>query len=188
MVPLPIHETEREHSSLNVLESSDAGKPAHLTAEMVNGKRTLRPPAPLAARLPQRQRPANQAGTRVFQLWQKTVVVLIQARAIKPDRSPGRKNPMKAGIVSLSVIMCLGVMGLGFASSITPALADADDAAWIKKCVGDNKREGATPEVVAAWCSCMNNKMSSEETLSITAWEKSHPAEVAACDKESGWK
>jgi hypothetical protein len=54
-------------------------------------------------------------------------------------------------------------MGLGFASSITPALADADDAAWIKKCVGDNKREGATPKVVAAWCSCMNNKMSSEE-------------------------
>jgi hypothetical protein len=33
----------------------------------------------------------------------------------------------------------------------------------------------------------MNNKMSSDETLSIT-WEKSHPAEVAACDKESGWK
>jgi hypothetical protein len=95
---------------------------------------------------------------------------------------------VKAGIVSLAVVMCLGVMGLGFASSITPALADADDAAWIKKCVSDNKREGATPEVVAAWCSCMNNKMSSEETLSITAWEKSHPAEVAACDKESGWK
>ena len=94
---------------------------------------------------------------------------------------------MKAGIVSLAVVMCLGVMGLGFASSITPA-ADADDAAWIKKCVSDNKRESATPEVVAAWCSCMNNKMSSEETLSITAWEKSHPAEVAACDKESGWK
>src|ERR1700722_18304997 len=79
-------------------------------------------------------------------------------------------------------------MGLGFASSITPALADADDAAWIKKCVSDNKREGATPEVVAAWCSCMNNKMSSEETLSITAWEKSHPAEVAAGDRDPGGK
>jgi hypothetical protein len=26
------------------------------------------------------------------------------------------------------------------------------------------------------------------ETLSITAWEKSHPTEVAACDKEAGWK
>jgi hypothetical protein len=87
---------------------------------------------------------------------------------------------MKAGIVSLVVVMCLG-----FASSVTPALGDADDAAWS---VSDNKREGATPEVVAAWCSCMNNKMSSDETLSITAWEKSHPAEVAACDKESGWK
>ena len=49
---------------------------------------------------------------------------------------------MKAGIVSLAVVMCLGVMGLGFASSITPALADADDAAWIKKCVSDNKQAG----------------------------------------------
>ena len=34
----------------------------------------------------------------------------------------------------------------------------------------------------------MNNKMSSNETLSITAWEKTHPKEVAACDKEAGWK
>jgi hypothetical protein len=71
---------------------------------------------------------------------------------------------------------------------VTPALADGDDAAWIKKCVNDNKREGATPEVVAAYCSCMNGKMSSSETLSVTAWEKTHPTEMAACDKESGWK
>jgi len=77
---------------------------------------------------------------------------------------------------------------LGFAAASAPAYANADDAAWIKKCVNDNKREGATPEVVAAYCSCMNGKMSSDETLSITAWEKSHPAEMAACDKESGWK
>jgi hypothetical protein len=27
--------------------------------------------------------------------------------------------------------------------------------------------------------------MSSNETLSVTAWEKTHPTEVAACDKES---
>ena len=77
---------------------------------------------------------------------------------------------------------------VGFASIATPALADGDDAAWIKKCVADNKREGATPEVVAAYCSCMNGKMSSNETLSVTAWEKTHPTEMAACDKESGWK
>ena len=46
---------------------------------------------------------------------------------------------MKAGIVSLAVVMCLGVMGLGFASSITPALADADDAAWIKTATTSGK-------------------------------------------------
>jgi hypothetical protein len=90
---------------------------------------------------------------------------------------------MKA-VLALAVVLSVS----GFAATTTPALADADDAAWIKKCVSDNKREGATPEVVAAYCSCMNGKMSSNETLSITAWEKTHPAEMAACDKESGWK
>ena len=73
-------------------------------------------------------------------------------------------------------------------SAVSPAFADGDDAAWIKKCVNDNKREGATAEVVAAYCSCMNGKMSSDETLSVTAWEKTHPAEMAACDKEAGWR
>jgi hypothetical protein len=87
-------------------------------------------------------------------------------------------------ILALVTILC----GLGVASAVTPARADADDAAWIKKCVADNKREGATPEVVAAYCSCMNGKMTSSETLSVTAWEKTHPTEMAACDKESGWK
>ena len=80
------------------------------------------------------------------------------------------------------------VASLGLAAASAPAYANSDDAAWIKKCVSDNKREGATPEVVAAYCACMNGKMSSDETLSVTAWEKSHPAEMAACDRESGWK
>ena len=90
---------------------------------------------------------------------------------------------MKTTFAVLAVLVSLGLM-----SSMTPVRADADDAAWIKKCVKDNKREGATMEVVAAYCSCMNGKMSSDETLSITAWEKTHPAEMAACDKEAGWK
>ena len=67
------------------------------------------------------------------------------------------------------------LIALSSASVVTPARADADDAAWIKKCVSDNKREGATAQVVAAYCACMNDKMSSSETLSITAWEQSHP-------------
>lgn len=90
---------------------------------------------------------------------------------------------MKTGLAVLLILT-----GLGLTSAIPQARADADDAAWIKKCVSDNKREGATPEVVAAYCACMNGKMSSNETLSITAWEKTHPAEMAACDKEAGWK
>src|ERR1700733_6179355 len=90
---------------------------------------------------------------------------------------------MKAMLALFAVLLSLGLV-----SSSTIARADADDAAWIKKCVSDNKREGATAPVVAAYCACMNDKMSSSETLSITAWEKSHPVEMAACDKESGWK
>jgi hypothetical protein len=94
-----------------------------------------------------------------------------------------REIAMKAVLALVAVLS-----GLGIASVVTPARADSDDAAWIKKCVSDNRREGATPEVVAAYCSCMNGKMGSNETLSVTAWEKTHPEEMAACDKEAGWK
>jgi hypothetical protein len=84
------------------------------------------------------------------------------------------------------------VSTLLFAASIaTSAMAFAtadDDAKWIKKCVSDNKREGATPEVVAAYCACMNDKMGEEETQSITQWEQSHKAEMADCDAKAGWK
>jgi hypothetical protein len=90
---------------------------------------------------------------------------------------------MRAALVLAAFLSSFPIVGVS-----TPALAGADDAAWIKKCVSDNKREGATPEVVAAYCSCMNGKMSSDETLSVTAWEKTHPTEMAACDAESGWK
>jgi hypothetical protein len=34
----------------------------------------------------------------------------------------------------------------------------------------------------------MNNKMSDNETQSITTWEKTHVAERKACDKEAGWR
>ncbi len=66
--------------------------------------------------------------------------------------------------------------------------AGAEDEAWISKCVADNQKEGATPDVVAKYCGCMNNKMSDSETQSISEWEKSHPTEMAACEAEAGWK
>ena len=51
----------------------------------------------------------------------------------------------------------------------------------------DNKDEGQTAPVVLAYCSCMNNKMSNNETRSITQWEKANPNAQEACSKQAGW-
>ena len=69
-----------------------------------------------------------------------------------------------------------------------PAFAGPDDVKWVAQCVTDNKDEKATVEVITKYCTCMNNKMSDNETQSITTWEKSHAAERTACDKEAGWR
>ena len=45
------------------------------------------------------------------------------------------------------------------------------------QCVQDNKDEKATVEVISKYCTCMNNKMSDNETQSITQWEKTHATE-----------
>ncbi|MGC1466872.1 MAG: hypothetical protein WA792_14190 [Pseudolabrys sp.] len=65
--------------------------------------------------------------------------------------------------------------------------ATTDDVKWINQCVNDNKGDAAD-SVILKYCTCMNNKMSNNETRSITQWEKTHVAERKACDKESGWK
>jgi hypothetical protein len=72
----------------------------------------------------------------------------------------------------------------------TPAFADTteDDVTWINQCIADNKKEGATEDVVRKYCVCMNNAMGDEEAKSVTEWEKTHPDETKACDKEAGWK
>jgi hypothetical protein len=76
--------------------------------------------------------------------------------------------------------------GLSFAGNAALA-ATTDDVKWINKCVNDNKGDAAA-EVVLKYCTCMNNKMSDNETMSITAWEKTHPVERKACDAEAGWR
>ena len=65
--------------------------------------------------------------------------------------------------------------------------ATTDDVKWINQCVSDNKGD-APANVVLKYCTCMNNKMSDNETQSITQWEKTHVAERKACDREAGWK
>jgi hypothetical protein len=65
--------------------------------------------------------------------------------------------------------------------------ATTDDVKWINQCVADNKGD-APASVVLKYCTCMNNKMSDNETQSITQWEKTHATERKACDKEAGWR
>lgn len=83
-------------------------------------------------------------------------------------------------IIAASLIAICGLAG--------EARADADDVKWIAQCMKDNQEAKVEASVIQKYCSCMNNKMSSNESQSITQWEKTHPAERAACDKEAGWK
>jgi len=83
--------------------------------------------------------------------------------------------------------LMIAAASLAFAST---ARADAteDDVTWINQCIADNKKEGASADVVRKYCVCMNNAMADDETKSVSEWEKTHPDEVKACDAEAGWK
>ena len=89
--------------------------------------------------------------------------------------------------------MKLTTVVLFFVASIVPVgtasaqKMNSDDVKWVNQCIDDNKG-GASSTVVRKYCMCMNEKMDNNESQSITQWEKSHPKERAACDKESGWK
>lgn len=73
--------------------------------------------------------------------------------------------------------------------SVTTAFAQsADDKKWVNKCIKDNRDEGAKPEVVHAYCVCMNDKMDENKTRSISQWEKANPQAMKDCEKKSGWK
>jgi hypothetical protein len=86
----------------------------------------------------------------------------------------------------------LGTLVLGFGLLPTAAPAqnmNADDLKWVNQCIRDNRDEaGATPQIIRAYCVCMNEKMDDNESQSITQWEKSHPQERKACDKQAGWR
>ncbi|RAU20568.1 hypothetical protein CU669_17660 [Paramagnetospirillum kuznetsovii] len=80
--------------------------------------------------------------------------------------------------------LLIGMTALGS----TAAFAGADDTKWVAKCVSDNSDAKVSVEIVAKYCTCMNNKMDDNETKTITQWEKTHPTEMKACEKEAGWK
>lgn len=78
-------------------------------------------------------------------------------------------------------------VALGLNASAAFAQMTADDLKWINRCIADNKRGGASPQVVRKYCICMNEKMDDNETLTITQWERKNPAAMKACDREAGW-
>ncbi len=76
---------------------------------------------------------------------------------------------------------------VGMLSMSSAAYAGADDAKWVAQCLKDNADAKVDISVVTSYCTCMNNKMSDNETQSITQWEKSHVTERDACSKAAGW-
>jgi hypothetical protein len=77
--------------------------------------------------------------------------------------------------------------GLAVTSAVA---ATSDDAKWVAKCVSDNAgAKNVSVEIITKYCTCMNNEMDDNETLSITAWERTSKGKVAMakCDKQSGW-
>jgi hypothetical protein len=61
--------------------------------------------------------------------------------------------------MTFSRIALIAVAAVAMAPGLG-SVAHADDAARIKTCVADNQGEGQSATVVAAYCSCMSNKMS----------------------------
>ena len=87
------------------------------------------------------------------------------------------------------LLLSLSLVGPGVVLMNSAARAvTTDDVKWITQCLKDNSDEGAKRIVVLKYCSCMNNKMTDDETLSITEWEKTHPDEQKACEGEAGWE
>jgi len=90
---------------------------------------------------------------------------------------------MRAIPVAILLVVC---------GAIIPASAqqmNSDDLKWINQCIQDNRGEpGGTAAIVRAYCVCMNEKMDSNETRSVTQWEKANPGARQACERTSGWK
>ncbi|NKE48052.1 hypothetical protein HB662_24960 [Roseomonas frigidaquae] len=71
---------------------------------------------------------------------------------------------------------------------VTAQSASSDDRRWINQCLRDNRDARVSQRVVHAYCSCMNDRMSNNETRSITQWERANPRAREACERRSGWR
>jgi hypothetical protein len=89
--------------------------------------------------------------------------------------------------LAIAFTLAIAAAGSLLAPSAFAQKMNSDDLKWVNKCIDDNKG-GASPAIIRKYCMCMNEKMEDNETQSISTWEKSHPQERKACDRESGWK
>lgn len=90
--------------------------------------------------------------------------------------------------MKFSVLAIATIAAFGAALTAATAQSNSDDAKWVAQCIRDNKDEGQTVQVVTSYCTCMNDKMDSNETRSITQWEKANKREMEACSAQAGWK
>lgn len=99
--------------------------------------------------------------------------------------------PLDDAVIDGDSTMTFKLSALLLAGSVlagTAALAQtADDKKWINQCLSDNKDAKVSAAVVSSYCTCMNGKMSDNETRSITQWEKANPNARRACEQRSGW-
>ncbi|MFN3347531.1 hypothetical protein [Pseudorhodoplanes sp.] len=87
-------------------------------------------------------------------------------------------------LLTLSMLLAGSIASTG----VLAQSMNEDDLKWINQCIRDNRDEGASAAVVRAYCVCMNEKMDSNETRSITQWEKSNPSARRACERQAGWR
>jgi hypothetical protein len=85
--------------------------------------------------------------------------------------------------IKIAIVLAAGSL---FAGNAALAVT-ADDVKWINRCVLDSAGMLVSQDTKLNYCTCMVNKMSVNETRTVTEWEKVHVKEAEACARAAGW-
>lgn len=88
----------------------------------------------------------------------------------------------------MKAFVLVSVAFLSVVASTVAVAQTAADKKWVNQCLLDNKDAKVAASVVNAYCVCMNDQMSENETKSITQWEKENPTERKMCEAKAGWQ
>jgi len=92
-----------------------------------------------------------------------------------------------AGVTRFGIVVAVGLLLPGCVAGAASS-SSADDRRWINQCMADNRGARVSTSIVRAYCSCMNDRMSNNETRSISQWERANPRAREACERRSGWR